>query len=343
MPRHLSLTLLLLTACRPAAPAPAPRTAPGVVIVADAMERALAMLEARAAGRPIPDAAWSALFASEGYRRLEERELALGRAFTDSAFRAFLLADSLLARLPALRATAAPWRTLDPGAAARVAAAYLPAGTPIEARLYPLIKPATNSFVHRSAASGGMGIFMYLDPAMPASELAATLAHELHHIGYAAACPAPAPTGDPVRDALRVRLGGFGEGFAMLAAAGDPRANPNASSRPTRLATWNRNMQHIADDFAAIDRLIVDVATGRIASADSVVRVATTFYGDQGPWYTVGWVMASTVERAFGRPALLAVLCDPAALMRRYQEAANDSLPRWSPEALSMFASPSAR
>jgi hypothetical protein len=58
-----------------------------------------------------------------------------------------------------------------------------------------------------------------------------------------------------------------------------------------------------------------------------------SFFGVQGPWYTLGWVMASTVERTAGRAALVKVLCDPAELLAAYNAAARHgegALPLWS-------------
>jgi hypothetical protein len=79
---------------------------PDVAIVRDALDASLAILERRAAGLEIPAAVWDSLFSTEGYTRLKERELAFRRPFTDSAFREFLLSDTLAGRLPYLRRAA---------------------------------------------------------------------------------------------------------------------------------------------------------------------------------------------------------------------------------------------
>src|SRR5688500_18035194 len=98
---------LLLAGCR-TRPAPdAGGAAPGLVdvrIIADEADAALAILEMRHRGEAIPQTAWSRLFASEGYRRLKQREAAMNRAFTDSAFRVFLLSDDMARRAPDLAA-----------------------------------------------------------------------------------------------------------------------------------------------------------------------------------------------------------------------------------------------
>jgi hypothetical protein len=66
-------------------------------------------------------------------------------------------------------------------------------------------------------------IMLYLDPARTAAQLENTIAHELHHVGYAAACRAPTDSAaDPALSAALGWLGAFGEGVAMLAAAGGP-------------------------------------------------------------------------------------------------------------------------
>ena len=51
----------------------------------------------------------------------------------------------------------------------------------------------------------------------------------------------------------------------------------------------------------------------RKAASSSVYR---------GPWYTVGYPMAVTIERELGRPALVATLADPREFVTRYSESA---------------------
>ena len=324
---------LLLFALACTRPELAPPPTADVMIVRDALDATTGILGNRAVGRDVPEHMWDSLFSTRGYQRLKERELAMQRPFNDSAFRAFLLSDTLLARLPQLLPAVRLWSEINLGSAAAKAAAYLPAGTPIRANLYPLIKPRTNSFVHRGS-DGVMGIFIYVDPTMPPSELRTTLAHELHHIGYAAACPeATDSTASPAERSLRRMLGAFGEGLAMLAAAGGPDVDPNAMSRKSMRETWARNMSQVHEHLAAIDSLIQDVASGRASDPDSVMTRAVAFYGDQGPWYTVGWLMGSTIEKVSGRDQLIRILCDPAALIREYQKIVverHDSSPKWS-------------
>ena len=334
----MMLLLSLLIGARSAPPDTA--FPDSVVFVFDAMDAAMGILERRARGEAIPAVAWDSMFAAEGYRRLKDRELSLKRPFSDSAFRVFLLSDTLLARLPALRPAATAWRTVDLSDAVSRARAYLPPGTPIRARLYPLIKPATNSFVHLGP-DGVIGIFMYVEPAQPVGEARTTLAHELHHVGYSAACPEVGVSrASPAERALLQRLGAFGEGVAMLAAAGSPDVNPNAESRPEMRADWDQGIAGVDGDFARIDSLIVAVATGRVTSPDSVASRAEDLYGAQGPWYTVGWLMSSTVERAVGRDRLIQVMCDPRHLILQYMTSppTAEKRPNWSKTALNWLA-----
>ena len=318
--------------------------APDLTIVTDEAEAALAILELRQAGRPVPEGAWARLFESEGYRRLEARERSMGREFDDSTFRAFITSDTLLPRAPALRRTLREWRTARLDEAGRRALAYLPASTPIRAKVYLLIKPRTNSFVFEPAIDPA--IMLYLDPASTRAQLENTVAHELHHIGYAAACDSPtdAPADSAVATALQW-LGAFGEGVAMLAAAGGPEVHPHATSPAEDRARWDRDVANAPADLGRVEAFLLNVLDRRVTDPDSIGRAGMSFFGVQGPWYTLGWVMASTVERSGGRAALVNVLCDPAELLAAYNAAARgpeDALPLWSDTLLARLT-PEAR
>ena len=323
---------LLALACGPD-PGTVPAPQADVRIVRDALDASTGILGLRATGKPVPEATWDSLFLTEGYQRLKDRELAMRRAFTDSAFREFLLSDTLLARLPELLPAIRIWSEINLGSAAARASAYLPDGTPIRANLYPLIKPRGNSFVHRGP-DDVMGIFIYVDPTMPPSELRTTIAHELHHVGYSKACPGVTDsTASPAEQMLLTMLGAFGEGLAMLAAAGGPDVDPNAMSRRSMRVTWGRNMAEVDVHLTRIDTLIQEVAAGRMTHPDTVRSRAATFYGDQGPWYTVGWLMTSTIEKATSRAELLELICDPRAVVLEYQRIAEkgpEKSPKWS-------------
>ena len=266
---------------------------------------------------------------------MKRREVGMGRAFEDSAFRAFLLSDTLAARAPVLAATVADWRQADLNAAARLALAYLPVGPHLRATLYPVIKPRPNSFVFE--VDSDPALFMYVDPEVPRAKMENTLAHELHHIGFASACHEDSDSSLPegVRVAARW-AGAFGEGIAMLAAAGGPDVHPHAVSSPEERARWDRDVANVEPDLRRVESFFSDVIDGRLAAPGSVQSAGMAFFGEQGPWYTVCWTMAATIERVYGRRRLVAEMCDSPRLLATYNAAARernamgDSLPLWS-------------
>jgi len=243
------LTALVLVAAGGMAAAPPPRLE--VRFDATEAERALAILVAEAGGAKPSGELWESLLAADGYRRLHQREAAMQRAFTDQEFREFLAGPGLVARREELRATLAAWQRIDLEGAAARAFAYLPAEATIRATIYPVIKPKTNSFVWD--LNSDPAIFLYLDPEVSAPKLANTVAHELHHIGYGTACPGAAVEAgieklDPnLRRVLRWQ-GAFGEGIAMLAAAGGPDVHPHATSSEADRARWDRDMARVRED-----------------------------------------------------------------------------------------------
>jgi hypothetical protein len=302
----------------------------------------LSILDARAAGRPVVDADWARLFSTAGYRRLAVREAGMRRPFTDSSFKAFVLSDTLGRRAAELRRALSEWERADVNGAAARALAYLPASARIRATVFLVIKPITNSFVWDVRTDPA--IFLYLDPTVSAPKFENTVAHELHHIGFSSVSARSdsilAALPDSVQRAAEW-MPAFGEGFAMLAAAGGPDIHPHAVSPPDERARWDRDLANHNRDLRTVERFFLDVIARRLATPDTVRAVAASFYGVQGPWYTVGWKMAVTIEKRFGRDELIACMVDPARLFARYNAAAADwnrthadTLALWSPDLL---------
>ena len=335
-----------------AAPAVRAQAAPGsrlqIQLDASEAEAVLAILGRRQAGQAVDSSDWNRLFATEPYRRLKAREAGMGRAFSDADFHQFVLSDSLLARATDLRQTLDDWRRADLTAAAGRAFAYLPADAVIRAKVFPVIKPQTNSFVFEPSTDAA--IFLYLDPAETEPQFENTVAHELHHIGYASvearfdSAIAGLP---PDAHAAAEWMGAFGEGYAMLAAAGGPDVHPQAESPPAVQARWDRDVANFGRDLPVLQRFFLDVARGRLRTPEEQRSAAMAFFGVQGPWYTVGWKMAVLIERRFGRDRLILCMLDPRQLLLAYNQAAEeqnrlggDRVPLWSDELLEVMQVP---
>jgi hypothetical protein len=296
-----------------------------VTLVTDQPEAVLSLLEKRAGGQAITDADWQRLFATEGYVRLKKREQSMKRSFEDDAFRAFVLSDDLLAKRPMLSRVFADWKRADLSHAREMAQAYLPPGAKIDAKIYPSIKPATNSFVFELDTDPA--IFKYIkDESRERFEQ--IIAHEMHHVGYRRACRGNDD------DALLRWLGAFSEGFAVLAAAGDPDADPQAQSEAEVQAEWKRQMIDFEKNFREVETFLNDVAKG--LPEDEQSRRGFAFYGTQGPWYSVGWKMGVVIEKTLGRKTLVEVMCDREKLLSTYNRATDlwfektgERLPKW--------------
>src|SRR5262245_54192503 len=157
-------------------------SAVNVRLVTDEAEAVLAVLAKKKTDQPITEADWQRVFQSEGYIRLKKRESSMKRSFDDADFKTFVLSDQVAEQAQALEETLTRWSRADITDAARLALAYLPKQARISAKIYPVIKPQTNSFVFEVKTDPA--IFLYLDPAVSREKFENTLAHELHHIGY---------------------------------------------------------------------------------------------------------------------------------------------------------------
>lgn len=220
---------------------------------------------------------------------------------------------------------------------------YLPEQAVIKAKVFPVIKPKTNSFVFETQSDPT--IFLYLDPEESAAKFENTVAHELHHIGYASIEPlAEARQKDVPPDAKPAVewMGAFGEGFAMLAAAGGPDIDPHAASSAKEHARWDHDLANFNQDLASVQQFFLDIIDKSLVGDDKISERASVFFGDaQGAWYTVGYKMAVIVEKRFGPRVLIDCMLDPRELLFRYNQAAKElnergqeKLALWSPELL---------
>ena len=318
-------------------------SAVNVRLVSDEAEAVLAILEKRKANQSITEADWQRVFSSEGYVRLKQRETSMKRSFEDTDFRTFVLSNQILERTQALEDTLARWKDADITGAARLALAYLPKEARIRAKIYPVIKPRENSFVFD--VKNDPAIFLYLDPAVSREKFENTLAHELHHVGYGSGCPSKRTSDEiaklpPNAQTVLTWIGAFGEGFAMLAAAGGPDIHPHAVSSPEERARWDRDLANFNDDLKKVEIFFLNILESRLTK-DEVQKTASSFYGVQGAWYTVGWKMAVLIEKTYGRAKLIECICDQRKLLRTYNKAAakhnresGETLAVWSASVL---------
>lgn len=283
-------------------------------------EAVLAILDKRAHHQEVSDTDWQKLFGTTPYRRLKQREASMRRPFTDEDFMKFVA--TLDSRREALRRTLQKWQSADLPAVARRPLGYLPPEASIRADVYPMIKPQSNSFVFELATAPA--IFLYLDPKMARSEFENTVAHESHHIGLASLDAAYEEKIKSLpreaREAARW-MGAFGEGMAVLAAAGSPDVPPMADFPERDQILWDVEADSFGGNVDDLNQFFLDTVHGDLRN-DAVAHEGSIFFGYRGPWYTVGYRMAVTIEREFGRQALIATFADPREFVARYNEAA---------------------
>ena len=283
-------------------------------------EAVLTILDKRAHYEDVTNADWQKLFSTTPYRRLKQRETSMRRPFTDEEFMTFLA--TLDARREQLRQTLQQWKSANLEAVAKRPLGYLPPQASIRSDIYPVIKPQSNSFVFEAATAPA--IFLYLDPKKSRAEFENTVAHEVHHIGLSSLDAAyeekiKSLTED-ARKAARW-MGAFGEGMAVLAAVGSPDVSPMADFPERDRVVWDLEAERFGANLDDLNHFFLDTVHGDLRN-DAVAHEGSIFFGYRGPWYTVGYRMAVTIEHVLGRPALLATLADPREFVARYNEAA---------------------
>lgn len=315
---------------------------PDIKVVADEADAALAILEERRSGE-VNAASWRKLWDSEGYRRLTARDKELTGRDDQQALHDYLLSDAALAALPALKKAVAELKSYDFNVPAARAFRYLPAGFALKATLYPVIKPTHNSFVYDVPANPAF--FVAVNPERPAAELTNTVAHELHHVGLAQCVdPSKDPRLNPRQQRAVDWLSGFGEGEAVLAAAGGPDVHPHDSSAGPEWLIWERDVANFNTDLPRMQDFFRAVLAGKLTEEQQKQQLYAFIDTDdvpQGPFYTVGWKMAAIVERVEGHDALVGALCDPRRLLALYNHAVanthradGENLPTWDPAFL---------
>ena len=310
----------------------------------------LAILDKRAAGQPVGDADWQKLFASEPYLRLKKREASMHRDFTEEDFKAFVLSSELARKASLLQSTLNAWKKADLRAAANRILPYLPANAQVKASVYPVIKPKTNSFVFETTSDPA--IFLYLDPEESQSEFENIVAHESHHIGFSDANKQYEERIKSLpQNAQKAAewMGAFGEGLAVLAAAGSADVHPMRDFNAEQRIRWDQDMKFVDQELIQVNQFFLDVIGGGFTKPEIADHVAFTFMGYRGPWYTVGYKMGQLVEKHFGRAVLIECMSDPPQLLVKYNEGAaaehvagKDKLPLWSPEILESVRARSA-
>ena len=315
---------LFLFICFTCGAVTAQNSAVDVRLVTDEAEAVLAILAKRKANQPVEEADWQRVFQSEGYTRLKQRETSMQRSFEDGDFKTFVLSDQLAERAQALEETLSKWKHADITRAAKLALAYLPKEAVIKAKIYPVIKPRDNTFVFD--VNNDPAIFFYIDPKMSREKFENTLAHELHHIGYAGSCPRKTAADEISKLPSHVQsaltwIGGFGEGLAMLAAAGGPDIHPHAVSSLDERTRWDKDVANFNDDLKKVEKFFLDVLEKRL-TGDEIRKTGFSFFGTQGPWYTVGWKMSVIIEKTYGREKLIECFCDQRKLLSTYNDAA---------------------
>ena len=316
--------LLLSAICFLCTAVSAQSAAVNIRFVPDEAEAVLAILAKRKANQPIDEADWQRVFQSEGYVRLKQRETSMQRSFEDADFKTFVLSDQLPERAAALEETLSKWKHADVARAAQLALAYLPKETRIRAKIYPVIKPRDNTFVFD--LKNDPAIFFYIDPKLSREKFENTLAHELHHIGYAGSCPSKQAAEEisklpPHVQSALTWIGAFGEGFAMLAAAGGPDVHPHAVSNVEERTRWDKDVANFNDDLKKVEAFLLDVLDKKL-TGDDIQKTGFSFFGTQAAWYTVGWQMSVLIEQTYGREKLIECICDQRKLLSTYNQAA---------------------
>jgi hypothetical protein len=99
-------------------------------------------------------------------------------------------------------------------------------------------------------------------------------------------------------------------------------------------------MANFNNDLRKVEGFFLDLSGGKLSDAQEN-ETARSFYGVQGPWYTVGWQMSVVIEKTMGRGKLIECICDQRKLLpafneavRKYNARNKTNLASWSKELI---------
>lgn len=101
--------------------------------------------------------------------------------------------------------------------------------------------------------------------------------------------------------------------------------HPHAASPEADKARWDRDIGNFNNDLKIVEKFFLELSEGKLSASDEM-KMAYSFFGIQGPWYTVGWQMAVAIESTFGRAKLIECFCDQRNSCRRITKPLRDTI-----------------
>ncbi|MFO7814519.1 MAG: DUF5700 domain-containing putative Zn-dependent protease [Halanaerobiales bacterium] len=316
-----------------------------IKFIFDQVENALYILAKQNKNKTINKSVWDNLFSSEGYQLLVKREKDMGNELSKKDFKSFLLDERQLSNYENYMNTLKLLKDLELEQLLSKTKKYLPKKAKINTTIIPVIKPQNNSFVHE--INDKLVLFIYLEPGMSRAKLENKLIHELHHIGFDDIySPEKYKYLSQQTQKMIEWTNAFGEGFAMLAAAGGANIHPNKFDEGLK-EKWDSNIKKFNKDFELIENFFVKILKDKFSNEKELYNRGYELMvnnGGQGSWYTVGWKIAVVIEKIKGKEVLFGCMSDLTYLYPRYNEAVkdynkkyNENLKSWSDKIINSF------
>ena len=290
-------------------------------LVLDQIKTALNILNKNDKVKNISNNDWNNLFTAKGYQMLKQREKDMDNNFTDSILKEFLLDEETSSNLENYNNSLNRFLDIDLDHLISKTKKYLPQSAEINTAIIPVIKPESNSFVH--SINERLLLFIYLEPNISKDKLENKLIHELHHVGLDdvynksdySHLTAPAQK-------MIEWTNAFGEGFAMLAAAGIIDEHPNNFSEESK-KLWDENIKNFNTDFKKIENFLLNILYENFHNDKELYNKGFELMvsnGGQGSWYTVGYKIAKVIEKTANRKVLIDCMDDLTKLYTVYNE-----------------------